>query len=65
MSPDGDLLTQKMANSLSLLNNIIIICGHYKGIDQRIRDHLITKEISIGEYVLTGGELPAAYYATL
>jgi len=60
MSPDGDLLTQKMANSLSLLNNIIIICGHYKGIDQRIRDHLITKEISIGEYVLTGGELPAA-----
>lgn len=59
-SPDGELLTQPMANSMSLLNNIIILCGHYKGIDYRIREHLITKEISIGDYVLTGGELPAA-----
>ena len=58
-APDGELLTQPMANSLSLLNNIIILCGHYKGIDQRIRDHLVTREISIGDYVLTGGELPA------
>jgi tRNA (guanine37-N1)-methyltransferase len=59
-SPDGELLDQPMANSLSLLENVIILCGHYKGIDQRIREHLITKEISIGDYVLTGGELPAA-----
>lgn len=59
-SPDGELFTQATANSLSLLNNIIILCGHYKGIDQRVRDHLITREISIGDYVLTGGELPAA-----
>lgn len=59
-SPDGEHLTQKMANQLSLLNNIIILCGHYKGIDQRIREHLITREISIGDYVLTGGELAAA-----
>ena len=58
-SPDGELLTQPMANSMSLLDNIIILCGHYKGIDQRIRDHLITREISIGDYVLTGGEIPA------
>jgi tRNA (guanine37-N1)-methyltransferase len=58
-SPDGQLLNQKTANSLSLLNNIIILCGHYKGIDHRIREHLITKEISIGDYVLTGGELAA------
>ncbi len=58
-SPDGEVLTQPMANSMSLLDNIIILCGHYKGIDQRIRDHLITREISIGDYVLTGGELPA------
>ncbi|MBD5185488.1 MAG: tRNA (guanosine(37)-N1)-methyltransferase TrmD [Bacteroides sp.] len=58
-SPDGDVLTQPMANSMSLLDNIIILAGHYKGIDQRIRDHLITREISIGDYVLTGGELPA------
>lgn len=58
-SPDGDLLDQHMANSMSLLNNIIILCGHYKGIDYRIREHLITREISIGDYVLTGGELPA------
>ena len=62
-SPDGDLLNQPTANSLSLKENIIILCGHYKGIDQRIRDHLITREISIGDYVLTGGELPAAVIA--
>ena len=62
-SPDGETLTQPMANSLSLLDNIIILCGHYKGIDYRIREHLITKEISIGDYVLTGGELPAAVIA--
>ncbi len=59
-SPDGEQLNQKTANSLSLLNNIIILCGHYKGIDYRIREHLITREISIGDYVLTGGELAAA-----
>lgn len=58
-SPDGDLLDQHMANSMSLLNNIIILCGHYKGVDYRIREHLITREISIGDYVLTGGELPS------
>ena len=62
-SPDGELLTQPMANSLSLLNNIIILCGHYKGIDYRIREHLVTREISVGDYVLTGGELPAAIIA--
>lgn len=59
-SPDGELLDQKMSNTLSLCNNLIILCGHYKGIDQRLRDYLITKEISIGGYVLTGGELAAA-----
>jgi tRNA (guanine37-N1)-methyltransferase len=59
-SPDGVLLNQKNANSLSLLNNIIILCGHYKGIDERIREHYITSEISIGNYVLSGGELAAA-----
>lgn len=59
-APDGEQFNQKMANSLSLLNNIIILCGHYKGIDYRIREHLITKEISVGDYVLTGGEMPAA-----
>ncbi len=58
-SPDGELFDQKMANALSLLENIIILCGHYKGIDFRVREHLITKEISIGNYVLTGGEIPA------
>lgn len=58
-SPDGEVFNQPMANSLSMLENIIILCGHYKGIDYRIREHLITKEISIGDYVLTGGELPA------
>lgn len=59
-SPDGEIFDQKMANQMSTLQNIIILCGHYKGIDHRIREHLITKEISIGDYVLTGGELPAA-----
>lgn len=59
-SPDGEVFDQKMANSMSSLSNIIILCGHYKGIDYRIREHLITKEISIGDYVLTGGELAAA-----
>jgi len=59
-SPDGQKLTQKLANELSLKENLIILAGHYKGIDQRIRDHLVTKEISIGDYVLSGGELPAA-----
>lgn len=59
-SPDGEQFNQKTANSLSLLNNVIILCGHYKGIDYRIREHLITREISIGDYVLTGGELAAA-----
>ena len=59
-SPDGEQFDQKIANDLSLKGNLIILCGHYKGIDQRVRDHLITKEISIGDYVLTGGELAAA-----
>lgn len=59
MTPDGERFDQPMANSLSLLNNIIILCGHYKGIDYRVREHFITREISIGDYVLTGGELPA------
>jgi tRNA (guanine37-N1)-methyltransferase len=59
-SPDGEKLTQKVANALSLKENIIILAGHYKGIDQRVRDHLITSEISIGDYVLSGGEIPAA-----
>jgi tRNA (guanine37-N1)-methyltransferase len=59
MTPDGDTLTQKMANKMSMLQNIIILCGHYKGVDQRVRDHFITKEISIGDYVLSGGELGA------
>ncbi|WP_062180359.1 tRNA (guanosine(37)-N1)-methyltransferase TrmD [Dysgonomonas macrotermitis] len=59
-SPDGETFDQKMANTMSSLENMIILCGHYKGIDFRIREHLITKEISIGDYVLTGGELAAA-----
>ena len=59
-SPDGEPFNQKIANQMSTLNNVIILCGHYKGIDQRVRDHLITREISIGDYVLTGGELAAA-----
>ena len=62
-SPDGERFDQHVANDLSLKGNIIILCGHYKGIDQRIRDHLITREISIGDYVLTGGELAAAVMA--
>lgn len=60
MTPDGEKLNQSMANSLSLKENIIVLCGHYKGVDQRIRDHYITKEITIGDYVLSGGELAAA-----
>ena len=60
LTPDGDTLQQKMANQLSLAENIIILCGHFKGVDQRVRDHFITKEISIGDYVLSGGELGAA-----
>ena len=58
-APDGELFSQPMANELSLARNLIILCGHYKGIDYRIREHLVTREISIGDYVLTGGELPA------
>lgn len=60
MSPDGETLNQGMANQLSIKQNIIILCGHYKGIDQRVRDIFVTKEISVGDYVLSGGELPAA-----
>lgn len=60
MTPDGETLTQKTCNHLSTLKNIIVLCGHYKGIDERLREHFITKEISIGDYVLSGGELPAA-----
>ena len=62
-SPDGEQLTQHVANDLSMMGNLIILCGHYKGVDQRVRDHLITREISVGDYVLTGGELPAAIIA--
>ena len=62
-SPDGEQLDQPMANALSLKENLMILCGHYKGVDYRIREHLITKEITIGDYVLTGGELPAAVIA--
>lgn len=62
-SPDGEQFTQPIANQMSLLKNIIILCGHYKGVDYRIREHLITREISIGDYVLTGGEIPAAVIA--
>lgn len=60
MTPDGETLNQKTCNQLSTLKNLIVLCGHYKGIDERIREHFITKEISIGDYVLSGGELPAA-----
>jgi tRNA (guanine37-N1)-methyltransferase len=60
LTPDGETLTQSQVNSLSISGNLILLCGHYKGIDQRIRDHLITREISIGDYVLSGGELAAA-----
>ena len=62
-SPDGEQWNQKMANTMSMYENIIILCGHFKGIDYRIREHLITKEVSIGDYVLTGGELAAAVMA--
>lgn len=62
-APDGEVFNQRMANQLSMLENIIILCGHYKGIDYRIREHLITREISVGDYVLTGGEMPAAIIA--
>ena len=62
-APDGERFTQPVANELSLKQNIIILCGHYKGIDYRIREHLITRELSVGDYVLTGGELPAAIMA--
>jgi tRNA (guanine37-N1)-methyltransferase len=60
LSPDGETFNQQMANQLSLKNNLMMICGHYKGIDQRVRDHFITREISVGDYVLSGGELAAA-----
>ena len=60
VSPDGEQFDQRMANEMSMQGNFIILCGHYKGIDQRVRDHLITREISVGDFVLTGGELPAA-----
>jgi len=63
MSPDGDILNQGISNELSLKENIIILCGHYKGIDHRIREHLITREISVGDYVVSGGEIPAALLA--
>jgi tRNA (guanine37-N1)-methyltransferase len=63
MSPDGEMLTQPLANELSLKKNLIILCGHYKGVDERVREHLITREISIGNYVLSGGELAAAVVA--
>ena len=63
MSPDGERLDQSISNQLSLHENIIILCGHYKGIDHRIREHLITKEISVGDYVVSGGEIPAALLA--
>ena len=59
-SPDGERLNQSVANELSLKNNLIILCGHYKGVDERVREHLVTREISIGDYVLSGGELAAA-----
>ena len=62
-TPDGKVFDQPMANQMSLLENIIILCGHYKGVDYRVREHLITHEVSIGDYVLTGGELPAAVIA--
>lgn len=60
LTPDGEMLNQKVANSLSLKENLLMICGHYKGIDERIREHFVTREISIGDYVLSGGELAAA-----
>jgi tRNA (guanine37-N1)-methyltransferase len=63
MSPDGELFNQSIANELSLKTNLILLCGHYKGVDERVREHLITREISIGDYVLSGGELAAAVVA--
>ena len=60
MAPDGEILSQAVANELSLKQNIIILCGHYKGIDERIREHLVTREISVGDFVVSGGEIPAA-----
>ncbi len=63
MSPDGERFTQSIANGLSLKKNLIILCGHYKGVDERVREHLVTREISIGDYVLSGGELAAAVVA--
>ena len=63
LSPDGERLTQAISNQLSLKNNIILLCGHYKGIDHRIREHLVTREISVGDYVVSGGEIPAALLA--
>lgn len=63
MSPDGELLNQGISNELSLKENLILLCGHYKGIDHRIREHLVTREISVGDYVVSGGEIPAALLA--
>ena len=63
LSPDGERLTQSISNELSLKENIILLCGHYKGIDHRIREHLVTREISVGDYVVSGGEIPAALLA--
>lgn len=63
MSPDGEVLTQSIANQLSLTKNLMLLCGHYKGVDERVREHLVTREISIGDYVLSGGELAAAVLA--
>ena len=63
MSPDGKTLTQSIANQISLLSSVIILCGHYKGVDERVREHLVTREISVGDYVLSGGELAAAVLA--
>ncbi len=63
MTPDGEQFSQNMANELSLKKNIIILCGHYKGVDHRIREHLVTREITVGDYVLSGGEIPAAIVA--
>jgi tRNA (guanine37-N1)-methyltransferase len=62
MTPDGELLNQKISNHVSTLENIIVLCGHYKGVDERVREHFITREISIGDYVLSGGELAAAVF---
>lgn len=63
LSPDGEILTQAISNELSLKENLILLCGHYKGIDHRIREHLVTREISVGDYVVSGGEIPAALLA--